>query len=65
MSHARIISICQITIIAINYAHNGATLITKQGALKKKMRFFSASWSPNKWDSKYFESLFKQCLETV
>ena len=40
MSHVRIISICQITITAINYAHNGAILITKQGALKKKMRFF-------------------------
>ena len=38
MSQYRIISICQRTINIINCAQEGASFITKQGAVKKKIQ---------------------------
>ena len=40
ISKFRIISICQRTINIINCAQEGASLITKQGAAKKKMHIY-------------------------
>ena len=45
MSQYRIISICQRTINIINCAQEGASLTTKQGAVKEKSVFVSTSMS--------------------
>ena len=55
MSQYRIISICQRTINIINCPQGGASLISKQGAVKKKMRI-QHQGHRNKIDSEYLEN---------
>ena len=55
MSQYRII--CQTTIIIINCAQEGASLISKQGAVKKKNAYlFEHQGQTNKMDSEYLEN---------
>ena len=57
MSQYRIISICQRTINIFNCAQEGASLISKQGAVKKKNAYlFQHQGHRNKMDSEYLES---------
>ena len=57
MSQYRIISICQGTISIINCAQEGASLISKQRAVKKKNAYlFQHQGRRNKMDSEYLES---------
>ena len=57
MSQYRIISICQRTINIINCAQDGASLITRQGAVKKKnAHLFQHQGHTNKIDSTYLEN---------
>ena len=57
MSQYRIISICQRTINIFNCAQEGASLISKQGAVKKKnVYLFQHQGHTNKMDSKYLEN---------
>ena len=57
MSQCRIISIYQRTINIINYAQEGAFLITKQEAEKKKnVCLFQYQGHTNKMDSEYLEN---------
>ena len=46
----RVVSICQRTINIINCAQEGASLITKEGAVKKNIRiYFSIKVTRTKW----------------
>ena len=57
ISQHQIISICQRTIIIINYAQEGASLISKQGEVKKKNAYlFQQQGRTNKMDSDYLEN---------
>ena len=57
MSQYRIISICQRTINIFNCPQEGASLISKRGAVKKKMRnLFQNQGHTNKMDSEYLEN---------
>ena len=57
MSQYRIFSICQRTINIINCAQEGASLISKQRAVKKKNAYlFQHQGHRNKMDSEYLES---------
>ena len=57
MSQYRIISICQRTINIFNCPQEGASLISKQGAVKKKNAYlFQHQGHRNKMDSEYLES---------
>ena len=56
MSQYRITSIGQRTINIINCAQESASLISKQGAVKRKMCLFQHQGLRNKMYSKYIES---------
>ena len=57
MSQYRIISIRQRTTNIINCTQEGTSLITKQGAVKKKNAYlFQHQGHINKMDSKYLEN---------
>ena len=56
MSQYRIISICQRTINIISCAQEGASLISKQGAVKKKICICFNIKATQKMDSKYLEN---------
>ena len=57
MSQYRVISICRRAISIINCAQKGASLISKQGAVKKKNAyFFQHQGHTDKMDSEYFEN---------
>ena len=61
MSQYRINSICQRTINIINCAQEGASLISKHGAVKKKIRIKKHQGHRNKMDSEYLESCLNFC----
>ena len=53
----RVVSICQRTINIINCAQEGASLITKEGVVKKKnANLFQHQGHTNKMDSDYYEN---------
>ena len=57
MSQYRIISICQRTINIVNCAQEGESLISKQGAVKKKNAYlFQHQDHTSKMDSEYLEN---------
>ena len=59
MSQYRIISICQRTINIINCAQEGAS-ISKQGAVKKKMRIcFNIKTTGTKWIQSILKIMFE------
>ena len=59
-SQYRIISICQRTINIINCAQEGASLISKQGAVKKKMRIcFNIKATGIKWIQSILKAMFE------
>ena len=66
MSQYRIISICQRTINIINCAQEGASLISKQGAVKKKMRIcFNIKAAETKWIHSILKAMFEFMLTQV
>ena len=66
MNQYRIISICQRTIGIINCAQEGASLISKQGAVKKKMRIsFNINVTRTKWIQSVLKTMFKFMLTIV
>ena len=61
MSQYRII--CQTTIIIINCAQEGASLISKQGAVKKKMRIcLNIKAKQTKWIQSILKTMFEFML---
>ena len=65
-SQYRIISICQRTINIINCAQEGASLISKQGAVKKKMRIcFNIKATGTKWIQGILKAMFEFMLTQV
>ena len=61
----QIISICQRTTNIINCAQQDASLITKQGAVKKKNAYlFQHQDHMNKMDSEYLENYVWICAHT-
>ena len=66
MSQYRIISICQRTINIINCAQEGASLISKQGAVKKKMRIcLNIKATETKWIQSILKVVFELMLMQV
>ena len=60
MIQHRIISICQRTINVINCAQEGASLICKQGAVRKKMRiYFKIKAARAKWIQSILKTMFE------
>ena len=60
MSQYRIISICQRTINIFNCAQEGASLISKQGAVKKKMHIcFNIKATGTKWIQSILKIMFE------
>ena len=63
MSQYRIISICKRTVNIINWSQEGTSLITKQGAVKKKMRIcFNVKVTRTKWIQSILKTMFKFML---
>ena len=63
MSQYQIISICQRTINIINCAQEGASLTTKQGAVKEKMRIcFNINVAQTKWIQSILKTMFELVL---
>ena len=60
ISQHQIISICQRTINIINYAQEGASLISKQGEVKKKKCIFVSTTRPHEQNG--FRLSWKLCL---
>ena len=66
MSQYRIISICERTINFINCTQEGASLISKQGAVKKKIRIcFNIKATGTKWIQRILKALFEFMLTQV
>ena len=66
MSQYRIISICQKTIKIFNCAQEGASLVSKQGTVKKKMRIcFNIKTTGTKWIQRVLEAMFEFMLTLV
>ena len=66
MSQYRIISIYERTINFINYTQEGASLISKQGAVKKKIRIcFSIKATGTKWIQRILKVMFEFMLSQV
>ena len=66
MSQYRIFSICQRTINIINCAQEGASLISKQGAVKKKMHIcFNIKATGTKWIHSILKAVFEFMLLQV
>ena len=63
MSQYRIISTCKRTVNIINWSQEGTSLITKQGAVKKKMRIcFNVKVTRTKWIQSILKTMFKFML---
>ena len=66
MSQYPIISICQRTINVIICAQEGASLISKQGAVKKNVYFFSnIKGTQKKWIQSILKFMFEFMLTQV
>ena len=66
MSQYRIISICQRTINIIKCAQEGASLISKQGAVKKKMRIsFNITATETNWIQIILKAMFEFMLKQL
>ena len=66
MSQYRLISIYQRTINIINSAQESAPLITKQRAVKQKMRIcFNIKATQTKWIQSIFKTMFEFMLMPV
>ena len=66
MSQYRIIGICQRTINVINCAQEGASLISKIGAVKKKMHIcFNIKGTGAKWIQSILKVMFQFMLTQV
>ena len=62
MSQYRIISFCKRTINIINCAQEGASLITKQGPVKKQMCIcFNIKATQAKWIQSILKTMFNLC----
>ena len=63
MRQYQVVSICQRAINIINCAQEGASLISKQGAVKKKMRiFFNIKATRTKWIRSILKTMFEFIL---
>ena len=66
MDQYRIISICQRTINIINWSQEGASLISKQGQVKKKMRIcFNIKPEGTTWIQGILKAMFEFMLTQV